>query len=122
MRIRGRELGGQSLNGSPAIAVSARSLAFFFTAGFAMSARIESWVFSAVSFFSGADDGDGVDAPDGDAGAGGPGVDADGDAVHSVALLPTLVVPAAHQVLTHRARRRAGGFLLVADDDDAGAA
>ena len=48
---------------SPAIAASARSLAFFFSAGSAMSARIESRVFSAVSFFSCADDDDGVDAP-----------------------------------------------------------
>ena len=59
-----------------------------------MSARIESRVFSAVSFFSCADDEDGVDDSGDD--AGGPGDDADDDAVHSVALPPALVVPVAH--------------------------
>ena len=59
-----------------------------------MSARIESRVFSAVSFFSCADDEDGLDAP-GD-GVDGPGDDDDDDAVHSVALPPALVVPVAH--------------------------
>ena len=59
-----------------------------------MSARIESRVFSAVSFFSCADDDNGVD--DGVDDPGGPGDDADDDAVHSVALPPTLVVPVAH--------------------------
>ena len=59
-----------------------------------MSARIESRVFSAVSFFSCAGDDDGVDDSGDDPGA--PGDDADDDAVHSVAFPPALVVPVAH--------------------------
>ena len=76
---------------TPAIAASARSLAFAFNFGSVMSARIESRVFSAAAFLSWAEVGD--DGDDDGCGCGGGG-NVDDPVEHVVALPPGTVSPA----------------------------